>query len=134
MKRDGVSVTIVLAAVFAASILVVFIFGCFTDKKGTGSFYVNSEEEIKIPVVESIATPARTHIGEARAVLSSVNSSKFNPTALVAKRGNNKLEQVLASSRAAILKAASIRNKSIIFKNNAPLSHQIYRNPNAFYR
>lgn len=83
MKRDGVSVTIVLAAVFAASILIVFIFGCFTDKKGTESFYVNSEEEIKIPVVELIATPARTHIGEARAVLSSVNSSKFYSTALV---------------------------------------------------
>ncbi|CAI9772918.1 unnamed protein product [Fraxinus pennsylvanica] len=134
MKSDKVSVSIVLSAVFVASIVIVFVLGCVSDKSGIGSFYVNSEKEIKIPVVQLITTPARTHIGESRAVLSSEFSSKFNSTAIVTKRKNNKLEQVLANVRAAIRKAASIKNKSVIFKNNDLLSGQIYRNPNAFYR
>ncbi|KAL2525716.1 putative glycosyltransferase [Abeliophyllum distichum] len=134
MKSYGVSVSIVLSAVFVALIVIVFIFGRFSDNNGIGSFYENSEEEMKIPVVELITTAARTHIGEARAVLSSEFSSKCNSTAIVTKKENSKLEQGLAVARAAIRKAALNRNKSIIYKNNDLLSGQIYRNPNAFYR
>ncbi|XP_022870670.1 probable glycosyltransferase At5g25310 [Olea europaea var. sylvestris] len=134
MKSDKVSISIVLSAVFVASIVIVFIFGFLSDKNGIGSFYVNSEEEIKIPVVELFSTPARTHVSEARAVLSSEFTSKFNSTAIVTTRKNNKLEQVLASVRAAIRKAASIKNQSVIYKNYDLFSGQIYRNPNSFYR
>lgn len=83
MKSDKVSVSIVLSAVFVASIVIVFIFGFLSDKNGIGSFYVNSEEEIKIPVVELFSTPARTHVSEARAFLSPEFTSKFNSTAIV---------------------------------------------------
>ncbi|KAK6162062.1 hypothetical protein DH2020_001903 [Rehmannia glutinosa] len=122
---------VVLSVVFAASIAIVFVLGYFSDRaNGFGSFYSGSEAELKIPRVELVTAAARTRNDESRAVLSSEFSSKFKPT--VRRRTNNKLEQGLARARAAIRKAASIRNKSVIITKNDILSSAIYWNPSAF--
>ncbi|KAI3468005.1 hypothetical protein Pfo_024668 [Paulownia fortunei] len=136
MMKNGGGVTlsiVVLSAVFATSIAVVFVLGYFSDRtNGVGSFYSGSEAELKIPIVELVTTAAHTRNDESRAVLSSEFSSKFKPT--VSRKANNKLEQGLARARAAIRKAASTRNLSVIIKNNDILSSAIYRNPSAFFQ
>ncbi|KAK4491052.1 hypothetical protein RD792_001774 [Penstemon davidsonii] len=136
MNRDGVTVWIVLlSSVFAASIAIVFLIGFFSDKanvNGFGPFNSSYEAEFDIPTVELVTTAARTRDGESRAVLSSEFSSKFKPT--VRRRQNSKLEQGLAVARAAIRKAASNRNVSLIIKNSDVISTAIYRNAGAFYQ
>ncbi|PIN00291.1 Acetylglucosaminyltransferase EXT1/exostosin 1 [Handroanthus impetiginosus] len=137
MMKNGGGVTLsiaVFSAVFAASIAILFVFGYVSGggANGFGSFYSGPEAAFKVPIVELVSAAAHTRNDESRAVLSSEFSSKSIPT--IRKRANNKVEQGLARARAAIRKAASIRNVSVIIKKNEILSSAIYRNPSTFLR
>ncbi|KAL8496951.1 hypothetical protein ACS0TY_020582 [Phlomoides rotata] len=132
MKNCGgvTSAIVVVSAVFAASITVIFVFGYFSGGPDRFRPFTSGsdEAEFKIPVVELVTAAARTD--EAKAVLSSEFSSKSKPT--VRRRTRSRLEQGLARARAAVRKAASIKNRSVIINNNDFLSSAIYRNPGAF--
>ncbi|KAL0323671.1 UNVERIFIED_CONTAM: putative glycosyltransferase [Sesamum calycinum] len=121
---------VLISAVFAASIAFVFLIGYFSHGLPS-SFYSPSQPQFHIPIVE-LLSHTRPAPDQSRAVLSSEFSSKFKPP--VTRRAENKLEQGLARARAAILKAASATNSSIIIKNNEILSPAIYWNPSAFYQ
>ncbi|KAK4388646.1 putative glycosyltransferase [Sesamum angolense] len=120
---------VLISAVFAASIAFVFLIGYFSHGLPS-SFYSPSQPQFHIPIVE-LLSHTRPAPDQSRAVLSSEFSSKFKPP--VTRRAENKLEQGLARARAAILKAASATNSSIII-NNEILSPAIYWNPSAFYQ
>ncbi|KAL6534110.1 hypothetical protein OROHE_013943 [Orobanche hederae] len=141
MKNDGVgvgvgitSLIVALSVIFAASVAFVFIFGYFSHGAiGFGSFYQSSEAQLKVPIVHEFVTAAsaRARNDESRAVISAEFSSKSKPTV---RKANNKLEHGLGRARAAIRKAASIRNKPVIINSNDILSPEIYWNPTAFFQ
>lgn len=81
---NNASPIVVVSAVFAASITVIFLFGYFSG--GPHGFRPFTDEpEFKIPVVELVTAAARTRTDETRAVLSSEFSSKSKPTVRVSR-------------------------------------------------
>ncbi|KAL8063051.1 hypothetical protein ABFX02_01G002800 [Erythranthe guttata] len=140
----GLTLSIVISVVLATSVAVIFVIGIFFSDDGANGFgsFNNSgsdeaDHQLKIPMVELITAAARD---ESIAVLSSEFSSKSKPTVKRRANSNNKKEQGLAKSRAAIRKAASNRNLSsaiININNNGSSilsSSTIYRNPTAFFQ
>ncbi|XP_073135784.1 probable glycosyltransferase At5g25310 [Henckelia pumila] len=139
---DGIRVSIVLSAVFSASIAVLLFLGFYSRGiHGFLRFDSGSGGESRAQIAELIAAaPGRD---EFIAVISSefpsrLNSSAFATSPTAVRRANNELERGLARARAAIRKAANstTTNSSVtIRKNNSDiLLSKIYRNPVAFYR
>ncbi|XP_059655208.1 probable glycosyltransferase At5g25310 [Cornus florida] len=96
----------------------------------------SSKLEYSIPIVE-LKTKITSSSNEVQAVLTDQSTVSFpnrpsrNRTVM---REDQKLEQGLARARAAIRKAASIRNLSLTSADGGIHAGDIYRNPGAFYQ